>query len=184
MVRRNSAFTLIEVLLVVILLGIASYVAIGAYSGNVAPLRTSAASSIVMTDLLYAQNLATASCAPVYVVFQSQVSGQYPGYDLETKDTNGQYQAVSSAGRGVWQLRFNDPTRSILSPSVRLTTVTATSPDSLGTPPVLSFDALGRPCSGSNTVLVNAVTLTLTDVAGRNAVTITIQPASGEVSAN
>jgi len=73
MVRRNHqhrrhGFTLIEILTVVVILGIASAIIvpqIGTSSG----LKTASAARAVMADLMYAQNKAITSQQPVYVSF-------------------------------------------------------------------------------------------------------------------
>jgi prepilin-type N-terminal cleavage/methylation domain-containing protein len=66
--RRDRAFTLIEILMVVVIIGIAAAVVVPQISQR-DDLRASAASRVIMSDLLYAQNLAIMSQQPTYLVF-------------------------------------------------------------------------------------------------------------------
>src|SRR4029078_5802692 len=97
--RRRSirAFTLIEILMVVVILGIASAIMIP-HLGSRDDLRAAAATRVVMADLTYAQNRAIAQQKKHYVRFDGQrysvcdsnalVPIQHP---LKPAQSNGQY---------------------------------------------------------------------------------------------
>src|SRR5208337_4165297 len=76
---RSRAFTLIEVLIMVLILGIASAVILPEVSGQ-DDMNAAAAARTVMGDLLYAQNRAIAMQQYEYVVF-NQAGQSYSLYD-------------------------------------------------------------------------------------------------------
>jgi len=82
--RENAAFTLVEILVVVVILGLISAVIIPQL-GSRGDLIASAAARQVMSDIGYAQNRAITTQSPVYMVFT-------PG----TASTSGQYSVFSA----------------------------------------------------------------------------------------
>jgi prepilin-type N-terminal cleavage/methylation domain-containing protein len=66
--RRSAGFTLVEILTVVVILGIASAVIIP-QMGSRDDMRVEAAARTLISDLIYAQNMAIANGAHVYVRF-------------------------------------------------------------------------------------------------------------------
>src|SRR3954452_15878826 len=69
--RRGRGFTLVEILMVVLILGIASAIIIPGL-GSRDDLRCAAAARVVMSDLIYAQNRAIALQKKHYVRFSGQ----------------------------------------------------------------------------------------------------------------
>lgn len=201
--RSIRAFTLIEVLVVVIIMTIAARLVIPMVSGNA--YQVSLAARAVMDDLLYAQTMAIAQQKPVFVICRPITGGQYPGYDLTysaspaaisdwvaTGDRGpwvtrfGKYGMKSSSASSDWVQQTNSVIRAKLgdtSPGAlnrtQLTAVTGA-----GTPPILCFDALGQPCDSTANALGDSVVLTITDANGGNSRTITVQPITGEMTVN
>ena len=73
--KLRSAFTLIEILIVVVILGIAAAVIVPQL-GTRDDLRAAAAARTLMADLIYAQNRAVALQKTHYVIFNTS-SGKY-----------------------------------------------------------------------------------------------------------
>src|SRR3954469_25309398 len=71
--RIRRGFTLIEILSVVVILGIASAIIIP-HMGTRDDLKNTAAARIVVSDLIYAQNLAISTGTPVWVRFDTATS--------------------------------------------------------------------------------------------------------------
>src|SRR4051812_38065552 len=69
--QRHSGFTLIEILVVVVILGIASAIVIPQI-GSREDLNVATAARALMADLIYAQNLAIAKQKSYYVRFYGQ----------------------------------------------------------------------------------------------------------------
>lgn len=80
-VRSNhrSAFTLVEILVVVVILGIAAALVIPQI-GDRSGLRAAAGARVIMADLMYAQNRAITTQRPHYVKFDPDAK-QYALYD-------------------------------------------------------------------------------------------------------
>lgn len=83
MLIRQRAFTLIEILCVVIILAIAALGAIPLFGNGNADVKLSAATRSVMGDLFYAQNLAISSQTPVYILLSRTTD------TTDTTDTTG-----------------------------------------------------------------------------------------------
>src|SRR4051812_48658675 len=67
---RRSGFTLVEILAVVVIIGIASAIVIPQI-GNRDDLKGAAAARVLVADLIYAQNLAVATQSTTYVKFDT-----------------------------------------------------------------------------------------------------------------
>ena len=164
--RYNKAFTLIEILCVVVIIGIASAVILPQLSSR-DDLRASSAARTLMADLLYAQNRAIASQKYFYVSFDA-ASNSYQVMDSPTSVITHPVQLtpyVIPFGTGA------------------LTKVKLVNP-SFDTQTVLAFDSLGIPYSynpaagtttalASGSVVVNCGTFNLT---------VSVKPYSGEVT--
>ena len=83
--RRASglrpAFTMIEILVVVIIMGIAAAVVVP-MMGNYDNLRITSAARMTVDDLSYAQNVANTQMRKVYVVFNPDASGNLTSYSV------------------------------------------------------------------------------------------------------
>lgn len=129
--RRSQAYTLIEVLIVVVILGIAAAIVVPAML-QPGTLSIQAAARMVISDLLYAQNEAIAAQAPHRVVFEPQLNR----YRLT--DASGQTIQSSWKG-GTYLVDLNRDSR------FRGVRLVAADFDGSGT---VEFDALGSPSTG------------------------------------
>jgi MSHA pilin protein MshC len=73
---RTGGFTLVEILVVVLILGVISAVVIPQI-GSRDDLRAAAAARVVVSDLIYAQNLAISQQSPRFVRFTTNSYGVY-----------------------------------------------------------------------------------------------------------
>jgi prepilin-type N-terminal cleavage/methylation domain-containing protein len=80
----RRGFTLVEILAVVVIIGIASAIIIPQI-GTRDDLRVTAAARVLVADLIYAQNLAISSGKPVYIKFE-KVNNKY---SMLTTDSSG-----------------------------------------------------------------------------------------------
>lgn len=81
MYGRNRAFTLVEILVVVVILGLISAVIIPQLGGR-SDLVASAAARQVMSDIGFAQNRAITTQSPVYVLFTPATTTSAGGYSV------------------------------------------------------------------------------------------------------
>ena len=169
---RSRAFTLVEILAVVVILGIASAVIIPQI-GSRDDLRCSAGSRVIMSDLIYAQNRAIATQTTHYVRFDltaqtiTLYSSLSPATIISHPVNKGDYITTfgASAGPGsfadatIADVDFDDQT-------------------------VLAFDELGSPYA------YNLATSTMTPLndgqivvqSGTFTLSITIEPYTGEIT--
>lgn len=170
-IRCRSAFTLIEVLSVVVILGIAGAVVVPQML-NRGNLQIQAASRIIIADLLYAQNEAITRQAVRRVVFDTAANS----YKLT--DGNGNVLAVSwkNGSAANYVVNFSADSRF---DAVTLKTA------SFGGTQTIEFDPLGAPNNGGTVDLVTGSTTYRISVAaftGRVTVapvTATNQPVTG-----
>lgn len=173
--RQRRGFTLIEILTVVVILGIASAIIIP-QMGSRSDLVASAAARTVMSDMIYAQNRAIAMQKKQFVQFVGQQ------YNLQTRDTDTSalYTITHPVTKNNYSLTFNTTASG-------LGNVTLTSA-SFGGKSVLGFDELGSPFSfdsaaGPNgTVTPLASTGSIVITSGSASLTISVEPFTGEVT--
>lgn len=173
----KRGFTLIEIIVVVIILAIAAAIAVP-YVGNMGSYKSTAAARIVMSDLFYAQNYAITAQKTVYVTF-TVAEGSANSYKVTDK-ADGTGTGVQLPGEGNnWTVTFG-PTASGPLNATKLSAVKVNGAAAT----VFGFDSLGQLCdsTGSATTITAAATVQVTDSAGKNTVTLTIQPYTGEIS--
>lgn len=167
--RPQSAFTLVEILVVVIILGIISAMILPAI-GSRDDLRTAAAARIVMSDLIYAQNLAISRQQPHYVRFTST------GYGIYNVATGG-----SPLNHPVNHTPYTCTFGTGGTAGLQNTTLASSSFDGQA---ILAFDELGAPYAYDTTngmvPLTSAGTIRLTS--GTYELIISIEPFTGEVT--
>jgi prepilin-type N-terminal cleavage/methylation domain-containing protein len=178
--HRRSAFTLIEILCVVVILGIASAIVIPQI-GSRDDLNVATAARAVMADLIYAQNLAIAKQKPYYVRFYGQQYSVCDSNALVPVD----HPLKPALNGGKYIVTFGDqasPVPSGVTPG--LERVSLTTPDFLGQT-VLGFDEMGQPFS-FDTSTTTATTMTSAGTielkSGTSTLTISVQPFTGEAT--
>jgi prepilin-type N-terminal cleavage/methylation domain-containing protein len=169
----QRGFTLVEILMVVIILGIASAIIIPGL-GSRDDLRTAAATRVVMSDLIYAQNRAIAFQKKHYVRFSGQ---QYSVSDsiallpidhpLKPAQSNGKYLITFGANgtNGLERCSLGDV--------------------NFGGQKIIGFTELGEPFSFdgvTETPLTQPGTIIVQS--GTYSLTIQIEPFTGDASVN
>jgi prepilin-type N-terminal cleavage/methylation domain-containing protein len=173
--RHRSAFTLVEILCVVVILGIASAIIIPQL-GSRDDLRAAAAARTIMADLIYAQNTAIAQQRRHFVQFVGQ-----------------QYTVLSRANDSSPLVTVTHPVTKNSYTVTFGTAINGTENVTLGTPDfgggsaILGYDDLGAPFAydaGTNTStpLVSAGNITVT--CGSTTLTIAVEPYTGETVVN
>jgi prepilin-type N-terminal cleavage/methylation domain-containing protein len=189
---RRGGFTLIEILIVVIILGIASAIIVPQLNSE-PDLRVAASARIVMADLLYAQNMAISTQGNPKGQ-SSPVTNPYVFVSFN----------VSSQQYGVYYFNNANSTLTALTHPVNLNSyvmtfgttgendagnVTLTSANIASGTTTIAFDALGAPYSyNSSTMAVTPLSatavVTLSASAGSNTYTstVSIAPNTGEIT--
>lgn len=138
---RHRAFTLIEILIVVAIMGIAAAIVVPQML-QAGTMGIQAAARMVIADLLYAQNEAIANQAPRKVIFEPAQDGAGNCYRIT--DADGQTIDVDWKGGdgGNYVVDFEKETGRF--GRVKITKVLFSEDD----PYEVTFDALGSPSSG------------------------------------
>jgi len=151
----TSGFTMTEMLVVIILLGVAGAVAIPQFSGNTTQYAQAAARSISQ-DIQYAQDLAVTTQSPITLSIPS-------GYEYSLKDIWGTV-LTHPVNRKPFSVNFQDD------PSISQLTITV----DFGGATKVVFDAFGTPSTGG--------TITLSHPSMTSNVVLTLHAATGSVT--
>jgi prepilin-type N-terminal cleavage/methylation domain-containing protein len=178
--RNSSGFTLIEILVVVVILGIASAIVIPQI-GSRDDINTATAARAMMADLNYAQNLAIAKQKAYYVRFYGQNYSVCDSSALVPID----HPLKPALNGGKYIVTFGDqavPTPSGVTPG--LEHVSLKDPNFNGQT-ILGFDEMGQPFS-YDTLTSTATTMTSAGTvelqSGSTTLTISVQPFTGEAT--
>lgn len=163
----KRGFTLIEILVVVIIIGIASAIILPQISSR-DDLRAASAARALMADLLYAQNRSIALQKMHYVQFNaatntySVLDSMSPANIITQPVTQGPYTVTLGTGT--------------------LSSVKIVSPNFDGNT-VVAFDAMGVPYSWNSTSGASALASGSVQLqAGQNKLTVSVAPYSGEIT--
>ncbi len=175
--KKNQAFTLVEMLVVLMILGIAAAVIVPMLSGN-SQMQLTTATSQLASALMYAQTLAIATQQPVQIVFDTDAQ------TYEIQDQNGVtlYDPINKMPSGT-----ADPTPYLYrvdfssDPDMKLVNIDSAGFDSQNS---LWFDRLGSPYAGdiASPMPLNVGSVTLSAQNSQSTVTISIEPISGKVT--
>jgi prepilin-type N-terminal cleavage/methylation domain-containing protein len=179
--RARSAFTLVEILAVVVILGIASAIIIP-NMGTRDDLRTAAAARTLVADLIYAQNQAITTGRMVYVKFDT-VNNRYTL--LTTANSGGDVAMTNPITQTSYTQQFG-PTK----PGWETITINSSvlnGVDMTYRPMyTLAFDELGSPYvfnyTSNTTNDLNDGSIVLGS--GTFTTTVSIAPATGEITVN
>lgn len=176
--QGKRGFTLVEILAVLVIIGIASAIVVPSL-GTRDDLKAAAAARVLVSDLIYAQNLAITKQAPCYVRFDVStnsyrlLSAASPGGDTVMTSPLTQQPYIERFGAGT---RFE---------SITLTSATFDGLDSSYAGQfTVAFDEIGAPYaysySADNRSDLTAGSIVITS--GTFTKTITISPYTGELS--
>lgn len=179
----RSAFTLVEILVVIVILGIASAIAIP-FMGTRDDLRVTAAARNLVADLIYAQNEAITLGKPVYVRFDTTNNN----YTLLTSPVNTGPNYGTPLIQPITQenyiTQFGSSVRGYENVAIDAATRFDGIDASYTNETTLGFDEIGAPyawdysLNGQSDLKDGQIVLT----AGSFSITVTISPATGEIS--
>jgi prepilin-type N-terminal cleavage/methylation domain-containing protein len=176
--NRRRGFTLVEILAVLVIIGIASAIVVPQL-GTRDDLRAAAAARVIVADLIYAQNMAISGQKTIYVRFDT-ASNSYKL--LSTAATGGDVIMSHPMTQLSYQQNFGSSSKGL--ESVTLSSVDFDGIDSLYTNDfTLAFDEMGAPYAfdytqGNKSDLKNG-SIVLTS--GTFTTTITVSPYTGEI---
>ena len=186
----RRGFTLIEILCVVTILGIAATAAIPMVNNGYADVKLTAAGRSVMADLFYAQNYAITTQKEVYIVFVPATTTTGGKYTLETRAGTvvttlirpGGSNFVVNLGMGSGAAGGSSLGDAKL---YKAGENNGKGPVSVGGAASLTigFDTLGQPFNGTIATLSSGPTLLpLLSPDGKITMTLSIEPFTGEIT--
>jgi prepilin-type N-terminal cleavage/methylation domain-containing protein len=168
--QSRRAFTLVEILMVVLILAITSAIIVPQI-GSRNDLKAAAAARVVMADLIWAQNRAISTQQKQYVVFSGQ------NYTIYYRDTDGTLKTCTNP------VSLQTYTTSFGVKGTPLSDVKISETPVFGTCSSVCFDEMGTPYGYDGT---NELSLTSQGTiklgCDTQALTITIEPYTGEAS--
>jgi prepilin-type N-terminal cleavage/methylation domain-containing protein len=175
---RARAFTLIEVVMVLLILGIASAVILPAVTGQ-DDMNVAAAARTVMGDLLYAQNRAIAMHQYDFVVF-NQAGQSYSLYSDSPSTPRTPTTLLTHPINGInYVMTLGQAGPNNVSSNVSLGSVNCNGQSTI------AFDETGVPYSyGSGTTTALSGTGTINLTSGSYSVTISVAQDTGEITVN
>ena len=149
-----SGFTLMQLIILTVILGILSVVAVPIITDTLGSTRIHTAAQRIVSDIQEAQSLANASHDSVWVVFDvvNDEYSLYRGTSVSERDI----QKHPLTGDD-WIISFKDPVYK----GVDITSA------SFGASPELLFDSWGDAVSGGTVVLNNTLTIQVTELTGK-----------------
>ena len=179
--RIAGGFTLVEILAVVVILGIASAIIIP-NMGTRDDMRAAAAARVVVADLIYAQNQAITTGKWVYVKFDT-ANNKYTL--LSTASSGGDVVLTNPVSQTSYVQQFGSSARGW--EQVSISSAVFNGADATFRPMyTIAFDEIGSPYvfnyanNQTNDLQDGGVVLT----AGQFSTTVTVQPATGEINVN
>lgn len=182
----RRGFTLIEILCVVTILGIAATAAIPMINNGYADVKLTAAGRSVMADLFYAQNYAITTQKEVYIVFTAAsptIGGKYTfetrsGTVVTTLIRPGGTTFIVNLGKVT-----GTPSGTFVADAKLDTVNPVTVSGSQATLKTIGFDTLGQPFNGTIASLASGPTLLpLLSPDGKITMTLSIEPFTGEIT--
>lgn len=156
--RRAAAFTLVEVLVVVVIIGIAGAIIVPQMT-RAGSMQIQAAGRMVIADVLHAQNEAMARAEPIKLVFET-TNNRYYLTDQNDAKLESSWR-MGDSGSGNFIVDFSQDNRFS---GVRLTAA------GLGADQTVVFDPLGAPDTGGTVTLQSSVdtyVVTIAEFTGR-----------------
>jgi prepilin-type N-terminal cleavage/methylation domain-containing protein len=173
----KSAFTLVEILMVVIILGIASAIIVPNL-GTRNDMNVAAAARVIMADLMYAQNRAIVTQSMTYVPI-TVATQQYAITSSKPNASPVVYVMNPVTGQN-YITKFSSATNPGLQPA-------ALQAVNIDAKACIAFDELGQPYSwdpatGNSTALVNPATIPVK--CGNFLLTVSVEPYTGALTVN
>lgn len=167
--NRVPAFTLVEVLIVLVIIGIIAAIAVPMYS-SAASVQLKTAANMITSDLEYAKSMAISTGQTYQIVFDTAAES----YSIKVKDINGNYQLIAHPVHVGINYIVN------FASDIRLNKVDIVS-TTFGVGNTIMFNYLGTPLDGGGASLNNG-SIFLRVSADGSTMTVKIEPVTGYVT--
>ena len=175
--QTKRAFTLVEILVVVVILGITAAIVVPQI-GTQSDLKAAAAAREVMADLIYAQNRSIATQTKHYVVFDTTAGSQKYSIKMGSGMVDIPHPITKDTSYVVKLGQKNTPLADISLGAVSFESFTTIAFDELGVP--YSYD----PSTTNTTALSTSGGSTIQIKCGAYTLTVSIEPYTGEIKVN